>query len=342
MKIMNVITVIFLVLLSQYAMATEEQGTGFIANQVYNPERNKSIEIHYWYPTQNIISDFEFGNSKIFLTEKATLNAELLNGKFPVILLAHGGMRASPYHSGWIASALAKRGYIVVVPQPPRPNELKPSLAPHELWLRPSDLKLGLSSLDDVSIIKNGVDKSNILGLGFFLGGTSMLSLAGAKIDPELYKNSCVEKGVNFDCQWFQKNGVDLSDFSVSNLLSTKPDARIKSVIAINPELSKTFDKNSVTGISIPLTIIALGDTADSRDNSYLALKPSKQLGENKNVTFSTIPNTSVYSAFSICTHKGKIILAAEGDDDICNDLKGLTREQAHQVIVDEVVKILK
>ncbi len=335
-NIIKKIIILYLALFPLNAIALDGNGTGFITKKIHSPERNKLIEIHYWYPTQNINADFDFGNPKIFVTTKAKLNAKLLTGKFPVILLAHGGMRSSPYNSGWIASALAKSGYIVVVPQPPSPNSLKPNVAPHELWLRPNDLTLGLSSLDDVSILKNGIDESTTYGLGFFLGGTSMLSLAGVKIDPVLYKNSCKQKNVNFDCHWFKKNDVELNDLSLEKLSKIKPENRINTVIAINPELTKTFDKNSIRTISIPLNII------DISNNSSAALIPDSALKEAQNIAFSEIPNSNLYSAFSICTKKGKMILAAEGEGEICKESEESTREQIHKDILQEIVNTLK
>lgn len=338
MKVISVVMIISFALFPLNVIAADEYGAGFIKHKVYNPDRKKSVNINYWYPTQNETPDFDFGNSKVFVTERAKLNADLLMGKFPVILLAHGGMRSSPYHSGWVASALAKSGYIVVVPQPPSPNSLKPSSAPHELWLRPSDLKLSLSSLDDLSILKNGVDKSNIFGLGFFLGGTSVLSLAGAKVDPVRYKNSCKEKGINFDCLWLQKNGVDLKRLSLINLLKIHPDTRIKSVIAINPELTKILDPNSVGSISIPTKIIALG----YREDNYFNLNTNSYLIDNLNIELSSLTNVSLYSAFSVCTKKGEIILADEGEGDMCKEPEGLNREKAHKAILNEIIETLK
>ena len=161
-----------------------------MTHKVFNSERSENIEVHIWYPAKADSTNFVFGQNKVFLGTEASLNAPITKGKYPVVLLANGGMRASPSHSGWIASGLAKSGVIVIVPQPPSFSNLSPNVASNELWLRATDLSQSLSNIENLEFFKNSIDRENVYGVGFFLGGTSMLSLAGAKFDPLLYKNS--------------------------------------------------------------------------------------------------------------------------------------------------------
>jgi predicted dienelactone hydrolase len=91
------------------------------------------------------------------------------------------------------------------VAQPPAGNRLEPASASSELWLRPGDLSLSLSNIENNERLQGSADLDHVYGVGFFLGGTSMLSLAGAQFDPGLYQASCEQQGVNV-----VRNGEDL------------------------------------------------------------------------------------------------------------------------------------
>ncbi|MCR9419805.1 hypothetical protein NB498_20910, partial [Vibrio alginolyticus] len=89
----------------------------------FSEDRDKPVEVYYWYPTTNEKNNFSFGRGNIFKSVETQLDAPLASGKFPVVLLSQGGTRSAFSHSGWIASSLAQQGYVVVVPKPPAPNE---------------------------------------------------------------------------------------------------------------------------------------------------------------------------------------------------------------------------
>ncbi|MCS0182533.1 hypothetical protein NDI96_19405 [Vibrio alginolyticus] len=176
----------------------------------FSEDRDKPVEVYYWYPTTNEKNNFTFGRGNIFKSVETQLDAPLASGKFPVVLLSQGGTRSAFSHSGWIASSLAQQGYVVVVPKPPAPNEINAEMAVDEITFRTSDLVLGLNELSSVGILSGGVDTDAVQGVGFFLGGTSMLMLSGAQISPEKYRTSC-HNANNVDCHWLRENNVDIT-----------------------------------------------------------------------------------------------------------------------------------
>jgi predicted dienelactone hydrolase len=331
-----IISTIFIIF-SLNVEAEEIKIAGLIIKKVFNPEREKLVDIYYWYPAKTADANFEFGGNKFFKGTVASLGAKISEGKFPIILLSIGGMRTSLFHSGWVASGLAIKGFVVAVPQPPSAKSLKPGLAANELWLRPSDLSLSLSYLEKKSPLKDSVSTDHVYGVGFFLGGTSMLSLAGAEFDPNLYRASCKQDGVNIDCNWFRENKVDLENLPYKKLSRSMQDTRIKSIVAINPELTKTLRTNSLRRISIPISIIDIREDSDE----YPGFDLADSLQSNPEITISIIQNSNLFSAFSTCTPEGVAVFATKAEN-ICKDPKGIGRQEIHRLIIDNILEFIK
>ena len=332
---MNKITTLLITLLFFGFKAHAQMHSGLTIQTIYSEDRGKNIEIYYWYPTEEARYDHEFGNNRIFASIKATRDAKIYPGKHPVIALAHGGMRSSFTHSGWIAAALSKQGYIVVTPKPPQHNEIPPSQAVNELWLRPSDVRLGLSHLDNIPLLSQNADRDNIAGVGFFLGGTTMLTLAGGKISPDKYKASCKQNGVNIDCPWLLKNKVDLDNLTNNLFDKVQVDPRITSIVVINPELTKTLDTQSLADINSRTTLINLSA------NTNPTLEPAKAMMSIPKLQTIEIASATPFSAFSLCTEKGVKILSLEGEDEICHEIPNTARQDNHQRIVEEILEAL-
>ncbi|MGD2171203.1 MAG: hypothetical protein PVI79_02225 [Gammaproteobacteria bacterium] len=331
----NIVVTLFLVV--SLKVAAGEAGTpGLAITKVLNPERNELVDIYYWYPSKAADPDFVFGGNKAFKGTVASLDAKVADGKFPIILLAIGGLRSSPFHSGWIASALARQGFVVAVPQPPAARRLKPDMAAEEPWLRPGDLSLSLTYLKNNSPLKDSVRTDKVYGVGFFLGGTSMLALAGAEFDPGLYRSSCKHDGVNMDCRWFRKNGVDLEKVSYHEPDRSMQDPRIESVVAIDPELTKTFGATSLRRLPVMVSII---DIRENRDK-YPGFDLPDSIRSNPEIAISRIRKSNIFSAFGVCTPEGRAMFAAR-DENICKDPEGIERRDVHRLIIDRILASL-
>ncbi|UXH99910.1 alpha/beta hydrolase family protein [Photobacterium sp. TY1-4] len=332
----KVISFLGMLMLSFSANAVDGTETGLQVKRIYSPDRQRDVEIYYWYPT-NARGDAEaFGQSKVFLSTDVIRDAEIAPGQYPVVLLSHGGMRSAFVHTGWIAAALVKQGYFVVVPKPPGFDALQPQSAPHELVRRPSDISLALSSLKQHPALDQYVDHRRVFGAGFFLGGTAMMTLAGAKISPDAYKTSCEQEGVNIDCQWLSTNRVDFTAIRDELITGTTTDPRIKAYVVINPELTQTFDEQSLKAISVPVTVLDLSGSENA------ALAPAKSLSEIPQLKLSRVSAATPYSAFSRCSEIGLQILTAEGADDMCIEPGAVTRAAHHRKIIAEMIEVFK
>lgn len=330
-----VIVVILSFLLAACARPSSSPAAGLRTIEVVTPGRETSISVSLWYPTGAGGSHQEVGGNKVFKGVPVNQDADMAEGEFPLVLLAHGGLRAAPHLSGWIASYLAMRGFIVAEPYPPQlgPDEAQTAIA--EAWLRPADLSATLQALESDPVLQAHLKKDRVGVVGFLLGGTSALTLAGAEIDPERYAKMCDgEAAIGMDCVWFAEKGVDLHQADIKSLEQSTYNRKIKVAMAIDPELSTIFTQASLRNISIPVAIINLG-----RPETLLpGLNAASLAGVIPDVTYETVPDATQYSSFSECTAKGTLILQSEGDNEaICTDGGERSRAEIHKQLAEMI-----
>jgi len=212
-----------------------------------------------WYPAGKDGEPVLIGDTAVFVGAQGLQNASIAEGTFPVVLVSLGGMRAAPNLGGWIGRHLATQGFIAVVVQPPKLRPSDAHKAPAEIWLRPADLSAALTALETSAQWSAHIDLENVGALGFFLGGTSVLSLVGAQLDADKYSQSCDAGGTGLDCQWFAEAGVDLRQIDAKELARSSLDPRIKVAVAVDPELAASFSTDSLSAITAAIGIINLG-----------------------------------------------------------------------------------
>ncbi|MCB0192955.1 MAG: hypothetical protein KDJ65_13505 [Anaerolineae bacterium] len=334
-----IIVLILSVLFVACSSPNNTPAAGLRTIEIAAPNRATPISISLWYPTTGGGSRTEVGGNKVFQGVPAHQDADIAAGEFPVVLLAHGGLRANPTMSGWIASYLATRGFIVAQPHPPQlgPDDAPAAVA--EPWLRPADLSATLDTLEQDAVLNTHIKADSIGVVGFLLGGTSALTLAGAEIDPAGYAQLCDgEAAIGLDCAWFAKNSIDLHEANLSSLQHPAYDSRIKVAIAIDPELSTVFTPTSLSHISIPVTLINLGGP----DTLLPGLNASALEGLIDDASYETVPDATQFSSFSECTSKGAFILQSEGESEaICTDGGQRSRAEIHQQLAEMIESTL-
>ena len=322
MKIRRLFAVgIFLLLTGNVASHAESSyrvGLRTLAATV--PERGKAIEFTLWYPAKQDGRSELFGDSKIFKGVPVRRTASFADGIFPVVVLAHGGLRANPGLAGWLAAYLAARGNFVVSVHAPQLTETDAATAIAEVWLRPSDVSTALSTIEADPVVAAHLNLDKVAAVGFFLGGTSALAVVGARLDADRYKRSCGQSSTDPDCKWFAKNGIDLHKVDDKAISKSHLDPRIKVAVAVNPELSTSFATESLDEIKVPVQLIGLG-----RTNPDLAVLHERI----PQARYAAISDATPFSAFGQCTPKASTILAEEGEDDaICRDGENRSREE--------------
>jgi predicted dienelactone hydrolase len=299
-------------------------------------ERGEAIALTLWYPAGPGGTAELVGGNKVFEGVPAQRDAPVADGAFPVVLLAHGGLRAAPNLGNWIAAALAGQGMIVAVTHAPAVDG---QAAVAELWRRPADLSAALTAIEQDPALSAHTEQGKVGAVGFLRGGTSVLSLAGAVIDAESYRHSCDDVASGPDCRWFAKNGIDLKKTDAKEIARSLLDRRIKVVVAVDPELSRNFEPASLAVVRVPVDIINLGPA----DRALPWLDASVLGGLIPGARYHLVPDATPFSSFSLCTPKGPALLAAEGEDEtVCQDGENRSREEIHAEIADMISTALR
>ena len=186
-----------------FAAKADEIVVGVKEFAIESSGRAVSLKVMMWYPARASGEVVSVGQNAVFEGTAAQKNASIISGTFPVVLLSHGGMRSAPNQSSWLASKLVKNGFIVVDVKAPFLGYEDALIANQELWKRPDDISTVLTEIEKNPDWRTRIDHQRIGAVGFFLGGTSVLNLVGARIDKDRFVQSCDEVNGGMDCKWF-------------------------------------------------------------------------------------------------------------------------------------------
>lgn len=176
----------------------------------------------------------------------------------PLIIFTHGrGSVRSELQ--YLAEHLASHGYVVVTPEHPGSNEnqinTKLTIAPQEFLARPRDINFVIDQLAQMNTEgewrgKLGTD--NILIVGYSLGGSTALSLAGAQMDLSETEANCQANIMTFSLG-------EVTQCVAAQLPEDQYDlreTRIKSAIALSPTTSLLFGENGLSKLAVPTLML--------------------------------------------------------------------------------------
>ena len=327
MRSMLAATIALLTLASGASIRADEL-VGVTTLPLSAPERDRELTLTLWYPALPGGTPALIGDNAVFVGASAQQDAPVADGAFPTVLVSHGGLRAAPNLSGWVARRLAERGFLVVVVHGPKLGPKDAHKAVAEIWERPADLSAALTALVDSADWSNHLDRERVAALGFFLGGTATLSLAGGRLDAERIKHTCQDEPKSVDCGWFEASGVDLGSIDADAIARSNLDPRIKMAIAVDPEYSASFSTESFGTLEIPLEVFNMGGPGTIPP----AFDASKLRAASPRITYAMLLGATRFSAFSLCKPKGAAILVEDGGDDaICRDETADHRERVHE-----------
>lgn len=231
----------------------------------------RPLDWSVWYPTDCV--DGLKKASNFFDLEDAFQEPPIAGGVFPVVLMSHG-TGGSAEGMAWIASFLAKRGFVVIGAN----HHGNTSMAEYQpegflcWWERAEDLSELLTYHLGQGPFAKSLDVDRVSALGFSLGGYTAMALAGA-----------ITRFENF-LKWRGADGIgaagptefpDAEDHIPSLIESSKPfrtswqnasrdftDERIKALVLLAPAPPvRGFEISTVEKISLPTLIVsASGD----------------------------------------------------------------------------------
>lgn len=304
------------------------------------PERGTEIDVTLWYPAAGLGRSTLVGDgSPLFQGTAAMAEAPMAEGRRPLIVLSQGGLRSGPNIGAWMARHLADSGFMVAMLRQPDPGRLTEEQRLPEIWLRPSDVSGALTAILDDGDLSPWIETNQIGVLGFQIGGTAALALAGGLLDVAGVKASCDAGGVGVDCGRFQKAGLDLHTISLPPLGRSNVDPRVRATVVIDPEFSRNFTSTSLADISIPVGLINLGKP----ETIWPGLNAKGLTRFIPHAQYSVMPDAIQYSAFPECKPGAPAMLREDGDEALCDDtIGGRSRAEIHDALARMVMTIFR
>lgn len=301
---------------------------------VASQERGSDLAVTVWYPADAGGERVTLGENVFFVGTDAMLDAPISGGEYPLILLSHGaGLGGTPQAVSWIATPLAKQGFIVAAPlHPGNTGKNRSAAETMKLWLRPADISATLDAMEKQPLFKNHLEAGKVGALGLSMGGNTILALAGARIDPTRLANYCDTDILNASlCEWVRQSGVDLHAMEMHLAGRDNTNRRIEFAMAIDPAPVDVFQTSTFSGISIPIEIVNLGRPG-TIPKTALASGIAKAIPKG---TYSTIEDAGHYSMFGECKPDAVEIAHSEQiDDPICSNGGGQSRHEIHKQLV--------
>lgn len=304
-----------------------EQSLGVTSIAVTSEDPARPLTLSLWYPGNGGTQE-NVGANAVFTGVIAGRNASLAMDRAPVVLVSHGGLRSATNSGAWLAAALARAGYLAVEINAPRPATAADAV--DEIWRRPDDVNRALDAiLSDPDWVEH-IDQDSISVVGFALGGTAALALAGGEFEPQSFVQSCNKTDWGPDCAWYKAQNVVLGSVNRDELAESRRDSRISSIVAVAPEYLDAFSAG-LTTINVPTLFVSLG-----RDNDPHTTAQANIFSQ------AALADASMSDGFQVCTPAGPAIVADEGGDLALCGISAEARQRAHDAIVREIVTFLE
>ena len=315
-------------------------GVGF-TQVTLTDDPNRPLNTAIWYPTQDVSDTTLIGDNPAFIGTQVIKDAEIQSGTFPVVLLSHG-YRGNWRNQNWLATELASRGYIVAATDHPGTTSFDQS--PEQAakwWERPRDITRTIDYLLSKVQWKQAVNANNIAAIGHSLGGWTVMQLAGAKIDRATFEAECLIYPNPRTCGLSDELGlsqVQPSEPSNKDL----SDPRIQRIVSLDLGLARSFSLQSLNDITVPTLILAagidIGDLPQALESGCIAEHMPLNLRRYK------VYESATHFSFIQSCKPGAVPMLEEevpGDGIICKDGVGTSRDQLHQLILNDIISFL-
>ncbi|MBE1206573.1 alpha/beta hydrolase family protein [Aminobacter carboxidus] len=319
---------------------------------VAQPGRDLNVTV--WYPAVAGGKPTAIGDNRIFKGASAVTEAPPVPGRFPLILLSHGsGGRVQAM--SWLATELAKAGFVVAGPNHPgtTSGDSTPADTP-KLWQRTADLSAVIDAMTGDSAWSNIIDADKIGVVGFSLGGAAAMEISGARANLEAYASYC-DSYRKWDCAWYaggtgyvndepvKVDKVDLRSIDRARFEQSNLDRRIKTAVLADPGLAQAYDDQSLKEIAIPMHFINLG-TAETIPLAVIADRLAKLTPKG---SYTSVAGATHFSFLPECKEGGAEFLKSVGEiDPICTDEGTRPRGELHAEMIglvkDALVRDLK
>lgn len=315
-----------------------EAGTRWIS---FTPaHRGEKENVLITYPAEADGDAFRLGADELWTGVPARRNATPVQEKFPLVILSHGsGGNAAGI--GWLSTELAKNGFIVAAP-----NHLRTTSGDSvpAQTLRLTDRAKDIPALIDHLLAdpewSGRIDPARIGGVGFSLGGLTVLLAAGTTLSLDDYRAYCAGMTApQSDCGWLRQGGVDFDRIDREAFEGSAPEPRLASVVAVDPGFTPAYRTESLRTIAIPSLFVNLG----VGDDIPPTLRAEHIAAEVPDAAYAAIPQAVHFTFLGVCNPDGSEVLKRYGEEEpICEDGGDIPREELHKQIFFKIAVFLR
>ncbi len=181
--------------------------------------------------------------------------APIAIGRFPLLVLSHGN-NGSPLALHYLATSLARQGFVVVAVVHPGDNARDHSRLGtlSNLYGRPLQVSAAITAARDDALLGPYLNDGKVGVIGYSAGGETALILSGARPDLDRLRQYCLERPNDGDA--CRTHGILIADRSE---LAPEADPRVGAVMLMAP-LSLLFGRHALAGVQVPALIYS-GDS---------------------------------------------------------------------------------
>lgn len=176
-----------------------------------------TLDVAIWYPTAKLPQTITMGRWQF----QAARNAKPNEGRFPLVIISHGmGESRFSYHS--LAAYLAQNGFVVAALKHPHDCDIDMSaiFTLQQIVHRPLHVSRLIDMLLATPSTSDMIDSQRISFIGFDVGATTALCLAGAIPNPAPWQNYCAKASPSdVYCSPWAKKRLDTMALALADAL---------------------------------------------------------------------------------------------------------------------------
>ncbi|NIF28229.1 dienelactone hydrolase [Pantoea sp. Tr-811] len=278
-----------------------------------DPVDERPMQALAFYPSQGTLHNIRIDGYPVDVAEEAPVAL----GQFPLLVLSHGNT-GSPLALHYLATSLAREGFVVVAVIHPGDNARDHSRLGtlSNLYGRPLQVSAAITAAREDALLGPYLNDGKVGVIGYSAGGETALILSGGQPDLDRLRQYCLERPTDNDA--CKTHGVLIADRSE---LAPKADARVGAVMLMAP-LSLMFGRHALAGVKVPALIY-------SGDSDQLVA-----VDRNAEALARKLPLTPDYR---LLAGAGHFVFMARCDDEqrtrmaaLCKDAEGVDRRHIH------------
>ncbi|WP_323153251.1 alpha/beta hydrolase family protein [Stenotrophomonas maltophilia] len=331
---------------SETQAAGERHGATTVASAaVRDGQHHDALRYTVWYPalagSRETALTIGPPDAPLFEVGRAAVDAPVAGARLPTLLLSHGN-GGSARMMGWLGTALARNGYLVIAVDHPGNNGADEMTLPGSVltWLRADDLRAALVAVQADPVLGPHVDAERLGVVGFSAGGYTALLAAGARPDLQRLLAFCTAHPDDGVCRPQQEAATHTMEVRIaaagspelSPWIARANESRaipgVRAVFLLAPAIVQAFAPEQLSSLRQPVSIV-LGEAdavAPPQTNGAAAgaLIPGAEL--------QRLADVGHYDFLAACTETGQQRL-----QDLCTT--SVPKAQTHAQAVDAAIR---